>query len=701
MREIDEALDGRRRLRLRRDEHDRHAARLLRLPAPSTGATRSSSPSTPSEARCSAGSGPPARCPASAPASRPSSRAGGVRPGRPRIRPRLRRRLRRLVAREAILAAARPARWLRRCDRSRRICRRQPLRAHLPRRRRGLPATRSTTTTGSRRRLGRSTGELAALVDRSTRRLRRRLSMAAAARRDRRRSGRRACSRSSGCLVTSATRGSPTRLSVDLFEPHPAPGRGAGRRPSPARLPADELRRRSLDMWRASAGPSVRRAAVVRRLARCDARRALPAARARRSLPRRRPSTLPAPSRAAGCAIGLRRCAVESVEPARAAGVSRRGRRDVHLRRGARDGRARDRCGRADGTAERAGEPTRRRWCPPSSRWSAGSRRERVAAGAVVAVRGFALTFIDAALALTEGRGGRSRARPSVPAALHADRRRRRRAACRTRAPVARCSPSPTPNSPTTCRRSRRSRGPARRRSSRCPTASRCERGLLAILARHAAAALLAANGREPAGEPWRRATATARRWLDDRLRRDAHRDASSRRRRRSSNRWRSAPGSRPPDLPWALGHMWRDALSRARRSASAATDGGQRVAGVLRLAAQMERVSFGPPPGNAAKLLALIDAGRVDLTHVGAADADARAARSPRFAAHAASGESTSSSTRCCRRPASAPATAGVVGRLLADGHVRVRARASRARGGRRRERHRPRRSAHAAACR
>ena len=32
--------------------------------------------------------------------------------------------------------------------------------------------------------------------------------------------------------------------------------------------------------------------------------------------------------------------------------------------------------------------------------------RERIAPGATVAIRGFALTFIDAALALTEGRGG-------------------------------------------------------------------------------------------------------------------------------------------------------------------------------------------------------------------------------------------------------------------------------------------------------
>ena len=36
-----------------------------------------------------------------------------------------------------------------------------------------------------------------------------------------------------------------------------------------------------------------------------------------------------------------------------------------------------------------------------------------------------------------------------------------------------------------------------------------------------------------------------------------------------------------------------------------------------LRLAAEMERIAFGPPPVNAAKLLALVEAGRVDLTYL------------------------------------------------------------------------------------
>ena len=66
-----------------------------------------------------------------------------------------------------------------------------------------------------------------------------------------------------------------------------------------------------------------------------------------------------------------------------------------------------------------------------------------------------------------------------------------------------------------------------------------------------------------------------------------------------------------------ARAHVAQRSTRRSSRgSATAAwpTASGRRFA---RLAAQMERVAFGPPPVNAAKLLALVDAGRVDLAHV------------------------------------------------------------------------------------
>ena len=75
--------------------------------------------------------------------------------------------------------------------------------------------------------------------------------------------------------------------------------------------------------------------------------------------------------------------------------------------------------------------------------------------------------------------------------------------------------------------------------------------------------------------------------------------------------------GLHPPDLQWALGHAWRSVypalVARLGGSAMAADE----WVPFRRLAAQMERLAFGPPAINAAKLLALIDAGRVDLTYV------------------------------------------------------------------------------------
>ncbi|MDX6573084.1 MAG: hypothetical protein QOC86_2240, partial [Gaiellales bacterium] len=65
------------------------------------------------------------------------------------------------------------------------------------------------------------------------------------------------------------------------------------------------------------------------------------------------------------------------------------------------------------------------------------------------------------------------------------------------------------------------------------------------------------------------------------------------------------------------LGHTWRALypalVSRLGGDGLAARD----WPAFLRLSAEMERVAFGPPPLNAAKLLALIEAGRVDLAHV------------------------------------------------------------------------------------
>ena len=147
-----------------------------------------------------------------------------------------------------------------------------------------------------------------------------------------------------------------------------------------------------------------------------------------------------------------------------------------------------------------------------------GSRAAHVAPGATVAVRGFALTFLDAALALTEGRGGALRAgRSSVPAALHAVARRRRRDRAVLAHRAGRCSPSPTRRWRRASRRWRRSPGPRARRSSPCLTASAFATTCCAILAAAVAASLRAAgqDARARAPQRWLGVACDGRRAAD------------------------------------------------------------------------------------------------------------------------------------------------------------------------------------------
>ena len=68
-------------------------------------------------------------------------------------------------------------------------------------------------------------------------------------------------------------------------------------------------------------------------------------------------------------------------------------------------------------------------------------------------------------------------------------------------------------------------------------------------------------------------------------------------------------------DLPWALGLAWRELYPAIVERFS---HGGLRASDrptFLRLASELERLAFGPPPINAAKLLALVDAGILGLS--------------------------------------------------------------------------------------
>ena len=222
--------------------------------------------------------------------------------------------------------------------------------------------------------------------------------------------------------------------------------------------------------------------------------------------------------------------------------------------------------------------------------------RIAVAAGATVAVRGFALTFLDAALALSEGRGGRfaPTAHPYrlryVPgdagaAALIPFSRSGRPLLAKPQAHVA--AGVPGLDAIATAGRERLAAGA----------------GLLDVLAGVAEASLRAAGSPAPAP-----AGITA--WLM------AGRipSAGETAREELARSLDVATGSRAPGLAWALGHAWRAIYPAIVARFS---HGGMTVAAwpaFRRLAIEMERVAFGPPVATAARQLALVEAGRIDL---------------------------------------------------------------------------------------
>jgi diaminopimelate decarboxylase len=217
--------------------------------------------------------------------------------------------------------------------------------------------------------------------------------------------------------------------------------------------------------------------------------------------------------------------------------------------------------------------------------------RDVVAPGAAVAIRGFALTFIDAALALTEGRGGsfepldhpyRLRYVPGpddVGAILPFTRSGRPMLAKPGRA-IAERTPALQDIA-----------AEGRARIAALATPLRLHEDFVPILARSAHESLIAVAG-DAAHESLDPATAIDRSLA-------------------------VAAGLAPPGPSSALGHAWRVLYPAIVEHLGGDGLGSDDWPGFRRLAAEMERLAFGPPPLNAAKLLALIDAGRVDLTHL------------------------------------------------------------------------------------
>lgn len=229
---------------------------------------------------------------------------------------------------------------------------------------------------------------------------------------------------------------------------------------------------------------------------------------------------------------------------------------------------------------------------------------DRIGAGSTVAARGFALSFIDAALALTEGRGGRFEpasattlryvhGESDVGVLLPYSRTGRpmlaKPAQLESSAPLAAAG------------------GDACLRIAELPNGFSLAKDLLPAIAAVAEAATEADRGLIAAA-------------LDDASGGVPPRTDLS----PGEEMQRSveiALGEREPDLLSALGSAWRAVYpALVARLGGDGLDASQWPA-FRRLSTSMERLAFGPSPENVMKLLALIEAGRVDLSCLDAPD--------------------------------------------------------------------------------
>jgi uncharacterized NAD(P)/FAD-binding protein YdhS len=366
-------------------------------------------------------------------------------------------------------------------------------------------------------------------------------------------------------------------LEIDVFEPHPVPGAGPVYDPRQPEYLLMNFAAAHVDMWWPGSGvvsPGERRSYVEwsgtnpsAYPSRADVGRYLADGldRLRRRIP-------------AGISFGLHRSAV--------AAVSARGRHWVVTAEG--ETTVHDEVLIAIGhQSSWTGELASTLSVYPVQRWLS---RDRIPPGSSVAVRGFALTFIDAALALTEGRGG-------VFEQLDHDYRLRYHPSrddvgqiiphSRTGRPM-RAKPGPelAADDPHIKAILERGRGRIRQLGETADAVT----GLHAIVTAAAIAVLAAAGGTPAAAldpvEEMERSLAVA-------------------------------AGQIRPDPAWALGHVWRGVYPAVVTRFSGRGWAPGEALRFRRLSAEMERVAFGPAPVNTAKILALIDAGRINLGHL------------------------------------------------------------------------------------
>lgn len=231
---------------------------------------------------------------------------------------------------------------------------------------------------------------------------------------------------------------------------------------------------------------------------------------------------------------------------------------------------------------------------------------QRVPAGSRVGVRGFALTFIDAALALSEGRGGRFlgsgegadplryEADGAEPVAIHPYSRSGRPMLAKPGPGLAASLPGVT------------EAGAAGRErllgGSGSPSVAETLLPQLAVTAERLLAAAGVATEPGPAAELGRLLAPSPGARPDPAVREQLRRSIEI------------GAGRAAPDAAWALGQSWRSLYPAIVERFGADRMRAREWPAFRRLALEMERIAFGPPLVNAAKLLALIDAGLVRL---------------------------------------------------------------------------------------
>ena len=246
---------------------------------------------------------------------------------------------------------------------------------------------------------------------------------------------------------------------------------------------------------------------------------------------------------------------------------------------------------------------------------------EQIPPGARVAVRGAALTFLDAALALTEGRGGRFDPDP-----------RRERTVVHVRGaeepatilPTARhgllLDAKPDPGTPLPPVGAAAIEDGKRRLRAATSSQGEIARDVVLDVVLDAATAMLRGAG-VSAAERYRAVEHTLATGAEPDLPSGPGRAERALRRSVAV-----AEGARAPGPAWALGRTWSalypliTAGLRGSDMTVAEWDAFRRTAQV------MERFAFGPPLVNARKLLAMLDSGAVDLSWLEAGTAiDAR----------------------------------------------------------------------------